>query len=438
MSLHTMQTPFALEADARSDAPRPSSLPSRICLTRNIREFADFWPRTGRIGIARCYPFQCADLLELACETLVKARNIEPLFVAILGPQDQPLALLPLGIENHKAYSRVIKSVKILTFLDGGLSDYNAPIVFPGVMEWDLATVRAIWKRLGRLLPKYDIAILDKMPERIGDLPNPLWLLKTEKLNESGHAVSLDGDWEDIAGRFPTRHSWRTKRFHALGPITYQIARTPGEYDLFLQVLIRQKRQRYPNALYRSGYIEYFKQAKRLLFPSGPVCLFVLRIGDTIVSTNFGILFGRRFIGQYVTSEGGKWEAHSPGHLGWQKCIEWCFGNEVQVYDFGIGDEPYKNAYCDITISLYKSIFVSTIKGYAAFHLKNLEDRARTRKIAGFEEMKQAEELCRDYTTVNKSLSRALRSVRLWPSLRHIHIAGMIAMRVLRDRLGSR
>jgi len=54
-----------------------------------------------------------------------------------------------------------------LRFLDGGLSDYNAPVVFPPVRDWDTKTVRSIWNALRKHIPAFDIAILEKMPDRV-------------------------------------------------------------------------------------------------------------------------------------------------------------------------------------------------------------------------------------------------------------------------------
>ena len=48
-----------------------------------------------------------------------------------------------------------------------GLSDCNAPVVFPP-SDWDTETVHALWKHIHA----FDIAILKKIPERVGDLPN--------------------------------------------------------------------------------------------------------------------------------------------------------------------------------------------------------------------------------------------------------------------------
>jgi hypothetical protein len=100
-------TPATLDKAGFSSA----STPARIMVSDDIRDFADLWPRSNRLGAARCYVFQCADILELYCQSVVPARSAEPYFVAIMNRNDQPLALLPFCIERRQ-------STRILSFID--------------------------------------------------------------------------------------------------------------------------------------------------------------------------------------------------------------------------------------------------------------------------------------------------------------------------------
>ena len=85
-------------------------------------------------------------MLELYCETFMSTRNNEPLFVAVIDSYHEPLMLIPLVIESCSDYTRVVKNVRVLKFPDFGFSDYNAPVVFPPVANWDGRTFRAIWR----------------------------------------------------------------------------------------------------------------------------------------------------------------------------------------------------------------------------------------------------------------------------------------------------
>jgi len=373
----------------------PRSVPVQIRLARHIRDLAEFWPRWNTLGEARCYPWQCADILELYCDTFVPARKNEPLFVAILGRHDEPLMLISLVIQPYHDYTRFIRTVRILKFPDWGFSDYNAPVVFPPVANWDVKTARIIWRGLRKLLPSFDIALFEKMPDRVGDLPNPLSLLRTASDRYTGHAADLSGEWEDFASKIPSRHSWRTRhavghhvhgrrrrrggRFRELGPRTFELAKTPEQYDVFIEALIRQKRDRYPMCLTLAEEVAYVKMARRRVYPSGPVCLFALKINDTIIATTFCLLIEQRLIAQFISDE-GSWRPYSPGHLILNMICEWCFANRLQLFDFGIGDEPYKNDYCDIAIRLWQAEIPANVRGLIASHWRAAGDWRRERR----------------------------------------------------------
>jgi CelD/BcsL family acetyltransferase involved in cellulose biosynthesis len=357
-----MQTLDLRSLHGIDDGALSASAPSRICLSNDLRDFDDLWPRSGRLGAARCYAFQCADILELQCDTFAAARGLELFFVAILGHDGEPLALIPLSIAGGQR-------LRVLKFLDGGLSDYNAPVVFPPVVNWDLTTVYAIWAGLRKLLPAFDVAVFDRMPDFVGDLPNPLSRLSTSESPESGHAMTLSGTWRDFAAKLPRGRTLRyTRRLSELGTLTFEAAETVEQYDVFVEALIRQKRQRDLEihglaSLDRPGYCAYLRRARGFIYPSGPVCLQALKINDTIIAAIFGYVVGRRFIPE-IRSFDGEWRGYSPGRIAINNAVEWCFSKGLDVFDFGIGDEAYKDEYCDLRLVLRKAVIPTTALGW--------------------------------------------------------------------------
>ena len=341
----------------------------RICITSDIRDFAGFWPRSNRLGKACCYPFQCYEMLELQCATIARARGAEPVFVTVLGRSDEPLALFPLSIESDSEFTRVFRQIRVLRFLDGGLSDYNAPVVFPAVRDWDDKIVRTIWNTLRRYLPPFDVAAFEKMPACVGDLPNPLSLLKTSAREASGHATTLSGTWRDFAVKLPNWRNLRrlSRRLGELGTLKFEIAETPEQYDVTIEALVQHKRRRSLetrgyDSLDRPGFRSYLSKARDFLYPSGPVCAFALKLDDRVIAAQFDCIAGSRLNG-LICSFDAEWHTYSPGRLLLERKIEWCFSNRIVVFDFGIGDEAYKNCYCDTEILLRDTTIPSTAKG---------------------------------------------------------------------------
>lgn len=399
------------------------SVPARICVSIDIRNFASFWPRSSGLGEAHCFPFQCADLIELLCDTVVPARQAEPWLIAVLNQNDEPLALLPLCIEHPHDTHHPISDIRLLKFLDGGLSDYNAPVLFPAAANWDVRTVRKIWRGMRKVLPAFDIAIFEKMADRVDDLRNPLLSLKGHPQGKSGHAANLSGTWETFEARIPGHKELRRKarRLSQMGRFRCEIAETPEQYDMFLDALFRQKRQRdlkvrgY-DSLLGAGYPAYLRQARRHIYPSGPVCLFALRIDDTIIATHFGVVAGCRFIAQIPGFEDGEWRRYSLGTLLNYKIVEWCFKQGIRVFDLGAGDEEYKGEYCDVTMALHKAIIPSTFRGAISVHAPKILDRMHKRRVESWRELELAEKFCADASGASHSMAHACRSLILWPS----------------------
>jgi CelD/BcsL family acetyltransferase involved in cellulose biosynthesis len=342
-----------------------SIMPAQIWLTSNLRDFEAFWPRSNQLGAARCWAFQCANILEVWCDTIGVERQTQALFVAVMDAEGRPIALLPLGIERQLG-------IRTLTFLDGGVSDYNAPVLFAASRDWDAKIVRALWRGLLKTLPPFDVAILEKMPDHVGDLPNPLIYLATRPSPSSGYATTLSESWDSFsAQRLPHRQTLRRqrRRLGEVGTIKFEIATTAEEYTTFFDVLIRQKTRRYietrgSDSFDRPGFRSYFGEATRRL--SGqPIHLSVLKLDDAIIAALWGYIVGTRFYSIGSSYEGGELRRYSPGRLLFEDLLEWCFTQGIEVFDFGIGDEEYKNEYCDLVIALHGAVIPVTQIGWA-------------------------------------------------------------------------
>jgi CelD/BcsL family acetyltransferase involved in cellulose biosynthesis len=372
---------ISLTHSATANAVAKSAVPGEIWLTSDFQELAFFWPRTDRLGEARCHAFQCADLLEVWCSTIASARRTHCLFTAIVNGDGDPLMLLALGIERRH-------SLRILGFLDGGMCDYGAPIVFPGVQQWDASTVETLWQHLRQIIPPFDIAILKKMPADIGDLRNPLLLLGTTPCPTSCHAVTLTGTWDEFAAnRLPRRQDSRRRRRQLTqrGRLSFEIATTPDQRENALRTLMRQKGSWYVNRFginlfNRPGVRAYLGAATSRLPSPRPLHISTLKLDDRIISVHWGYVVGRRFY-QFLPSYEADMHRHGPGRLLHEHLIEWSFAHRLDFFDFGIGDEQYKNEYCDVTVALYRVARPITFKGLLYIWLVALRARTRTTTI---------------------------------------------------------
>jgi CelD/BcsL family acetyltransferase involved in cellulose biosynthesis len=353
----------------------------KITVHNRLENLADLWPRHGHSSDGGCYVFQSTDLIDVWCDTVGAARRISPQFVDVRDTDGSPLMLLPLGIERRHG-------VRLLSFLDASIADYNIPVLFPHARDWTEDRARAVWSAVMRALPPVDVVVLDKMPSSVAGRQNPLILLGATSIGVSGHAARLSGiTWREYEEtRLPRRRTLRRyrRKLEEFGPVRFEIPESADRREAILEAMVRQKERRFDETgatgFDSPGKRAFFLEAGRRL-AGGPVHLSALVVGDEIVATHLGYVFDRRFYQIMPTYEAGHWQSLSVGRLLHEDLIRWSFEHGMDVFDFGVGDEAYKSEYCDEVLPLQR--LVIPVSGAGRLHLAagTLRERIRGTRI---------------------------------------------------------
>jgi CelD/BcsL family acetyltransferase involved in cellulose biosynthesis len=344
----------------------PSTPPLRIVVEPDLASFSGIWPASRTVTPARCYAYQCADILDTWCRTIGAARDIRPCFVAVLGQGGDPLLLVPLGVERRRG-------LRILGFLDGGVSDVNAPIVFDGARGWDASVARDLWRQLCPRLPPFDVAWLTRMPERVEDWPNPLFPLRTASDTAGTFRMTLPADWDGAArGRLPgfSESRRRVRKLATLGEVSFTVARDEGEAQRFLAAMMQMKSRQYLQRLGRdrlaveAGAAEFYVEVTRRLFANGTAHLSALRLGPEILAAHWGYVVGEVFYHLMPAfRDEPEWRPYAPGRLLNEFLMEWSSRRGLKFFDFGVGEEPYKVPYADLHAKLHDAVLPVTLRG---------------------------------------------------------------------------
>jgi CelD/BcsL family acetyltransferase involved in cellulose biosynthesis len=341
-----------------------------ISVSGDLADFANIWPSTDRLGTSRCFVFQCADFLNVWCDTIGQARHTATKFVAIRDDRGSPALLLSLGVERRFG-------VRILSFLDGGVADYNCPVLFPAGERLDAAVMKEVWEGLARISADFDVVVLEKMPEMVQDLKNPLVTQASQQFSNSGYFTTLQSNWVEFARRLPYAQDSRRnlRRLSELGKVEFPIAATAEERARFLAAMVEQKSRRYVqtrgiDSFDRPGYRDFFREATSRLAERGILHLSALTLDGKILAAHWGYVVGSRFY-YLMPSYEFEWNRYSPGRLLLHRLLEWSVENGLAIFDQGIGDEEYKARYCDGTIPLYQDEFALTYRGKAGLLTRN-------------------------------------------------------------------
>jgi CelD/BcsL family acetyltransferase involved in cellulose biosynthesis len=368
------------------DLPRPaaaraaddSTFAARLVLTSRIDDLAQWWPRFDGSRDGACFPFQLADHLEAWLATIGKARRIRPIFAAVFDPSDHPLLFLPLGIEQRGR-------VSVLTFLDGGVCDYNAPVLFDASKHLTSDDVRTIWNLLHRHVPHVDVVMFEKMPDRVGDRANPWIVLADTDQRFSAHTMNLDGRWEDYAARrLPRKQDSGRKRrkLRGVGALSFEIAEGSLRQTELLSATIRQKSEQFfktgAGGFNPAGKLAYYHATTELLAPKGLVRIAALTLDRVPLATVWGLFDQGRFFLQMPSHDQGQWSRYSVGRLLIEDLIQWGYGHGARVFDFGIGDEAYKLEYSDSKVTLRCATLAYSLAGKLYLARLRLLERLRS------------------------------------------------------------
>ncbi len=316
----------------------------KIELSANLAAFEKIWPVLDQPGEVSFYAFQARDVLEVWLRTIGTARGVEPFFICVSRPDGSPLMLLPLGIENRHG-------LKFLGFLDGGVVDYNAPVLFPGAEKISASEMQDIWEGIVKKLPRIDVAVLEKIPTEVEGVPNPFRHLAHHAYQDNGHLIDLRNLERNKKG-IPTiiRYRDRTgkgRKLRTFAVTQLKIGRTPDELKLFYDTLVRQKTLKYirtrgVDGFQRPGYQTYFWAMIERFAASGNVQMSAFTVDDLPIACHWGMVARQRFYSLMPAYEAGDWSKYSPGMIHLEEMILWAIENGMHTFDLGVGDELYK------------------------------------------------------------------------------------------------
>jgi CelD/BcsL family acetyltransferase involved in cellulose biosynthesis len=310
----------------------------KIAVSSRLADFADVWPSLNQQGRHCAYAFQTREVLEVWLDTIGIARKTQPLFVRVDSDDGAPLMLAPLGVERRRG-------LRILGFLDGGVCDYNAPVLFPGAESIDAEAFGRLWNSIAEKLPQFDAALFDKIPTAVDEMRNPFKALAPTSDFNSGHLVRLDGAEEggDAAPspRFSnTDRKWRQKTRR------YLDTRGVDGFD-------------------RPGYRGYYRVMTDRFLSSGGVQLSALLLDGAPIATQWAVITPDRFYSLMPAFEVGPSARHSPGLLHLEETIAWCVRERIAILDLGVGDELYKLRIANARLPLFRGEYAATLAGRA-------------------------------------------------------------------------
>lgn len=280
---------------------------------------------------------------------------------------------------------------RIARFMGGSHACGNFPPLAAQFPQADApALLAALRNALADARPDIDMLSLERLPEELHGVRNPLLALPHLPSPNVSLAVSLDGGFEQLllrasGKRKKKKHRSQTRKFDAAGAHRRFAAGTPAEVDRVLEAFFAMKEQRFRQkgienvfgpaevqAFFRTLFVEALSQ------PVPPFQLHALEVAGTVRAVTGSSVDGTRLICEFGAIADDDLAHASPGdYLFFDNIREAC-ERGFEVYDFSVGDEPYKRLWCDIESRQFDVYAPLTARGQVLAALLRAENRAKS------------------------------------------------------------
>ncbi|WEX87491.1 GNAT family N-acetyltransferase [Sinorhizobium garamanticum] len=309
------------------------------------------------------------------CAAWRKTHKGQTLFVRAVRGQ-QTLFILPFEIDRRRFFrtARLIGSDH--SNLNTGLfadEDATPPMEVMSVLTCGI-------KRQLRGLA--DIVTLDKTPATWRGKVHPLAALPALQNANASFQLPLLGNIERTLAQLNAKRRRRKmriseRRLAALGGYDYVVARETSEAHALLETFFQQKAARFeahglPDVFQDAETRAFFHQlVERGQTVDGRLLeLNAIRLKgeheDRILAIAGLSRKGDHVICQFGSIDEGIAADSSPGELLFYRIIERLCSDGVALFDFGIGDQPYKRSWCTIETPLRDIVLPVTLRGHLA------------------------------------------------------------------------
>jgi CelD/BcsL family acetyltransferase involved in cellulose biosynthesis len=261
---------------------------------------------------------------------------------------DRQVALVPLIYRLHRG-------VRIVEFADLNVTDYNAPILGPGV-SLDAAQMRALCQALVAAVRKLpggvDLIRLQKMPANIAGRPNPLASLgRAGSCSLNGNLIVTGDDFDAYRAsikRMQLPRSWRV--FNRNPGAAFRMVATADEAVKILDVMDAQQQARMQRlgldfVLNDETHAKFYRDLVGRGIEESYAVVSALICDEGIVATVLGIRRGNYFVFLRISNAGKRWAPCSPSRLVIERTMAALHAEGVRQFDLSIGNYAFKRRF---------------------------------------------------------------------------------------------
>jgi CelD/BcsL family acetyltransferase involved in cellulose biosynthesis len=280
--------------------------------------------------------------------------------------------------------------VRTASFMGGRHANGNfVPVSRADARSISIDDISLLINAIHKTRPDIDLIAFERLATDIAGIPNPLLLLPSQHSPNLSLAVDLAGGFDALLARASgkrkrKKHRSQVRKFEAVGGFRRLEARTATEVDDFLAAFFALKAVRFGKMgiadVFAEPEVQSFFRAiftKSLSSPKPSFVLHALEVGGSIRAVTGSSRCHDRLICEFGAIAEDDLAFASPGEFLFFDNIEEACKEGLAVYDFSVGDEPYKRLWCDLEIRQFDVLVPLTLKGWAAASVIRLKTRAK-------------------------------------------------------------
>lgn len=291
--------------------------------------------------------------------------------VATLNTGDQPVFALALEVTRRGPF-------RVARFVGGRHANGNFAAADPHwLANGHGEAIRSVPAAIAKARPDIDLVALERLLPDLDGIANPLASFPHFPSPNLSLAADLAGGFDALllrasGKRRRKKHRSQMRKFEAVGSHRRMEAKTPEEVNRLLDAFFEMKDFRFR----KMGVVNVFGEPEvraffRALFigalaeENPSFVLHGLEVAGKLRAVTGSSRSGKRLICEFGAIAEDDLAHTSPGDFLFFDNIEEACENGFEIYDFSVGDEPYKRLWCDIETQHFEVLFPLTLKGRA-------------------------------------------------------------------------
>ncbi|AZO68866.1 MULTISPECIES: GNAT family N-acetyltransferase [unclassified Mesorhizobium] len=291
--------------------------------------------------------------------------------LATLSAEGRPVFSLALEVTSSGPF-------RVARFMGGRHANGNFAAADPSwLTKTDGAAIRSMLAAVAEARPDIDLVALERLLPDLEGIANPLASLPNYPSPNLSLAVDLAGGFDALLSRASgkrkrKKHRSQTRKFEAVGSHRRIEARTADEVNRLLDAFFEMKEFRFrkmgiANVFGEPEVRAFFRAlfAEALCDDKPSFVLHGLEVAGKLRAVTGSSRSGKRLICEFGAIADDDLAHTSPGDFLFFDNIEEACESGFDVYDFSVGDEPYKRLWCDIETQHFEVLVPLTLKGRA-------------------------------------------------------------------------